>query len=897
MAAGKLSSITPRRVALLCNMVIAPTLTMGQSQRLVLVEHFTQASCTPCANQDPALDDTLKANSNKVIAIKHQTSWPGNDPMHNHYPAGPNGRVAYYGINGVPTSIMDGGPGDRPGIIVTPSTIDSAYAVASPFDITLSATRSGTLLTATMDITCTQSVAGDLKARIAVIEKHIEFDAAPGSAGETDFYNVCKQYLPDTAGTDLADSWAVNDSQTITQSWSWSNVYRITELAVVAFIQDDANRVVHQAAYAPMVAPNLPDDAGIYSIPSSGGQCVTSHTPQVVLFNYGSNTLSSVVIHYDVDGGTPSTYKWTGSLAVAESTTVILPTLFVPSGAHTFSAWTTAPNGRADTAPANDGKSEPLLIGSEAFDLTLMTDCYGSEISWQVQDSSGFVWASGSGYPNVSNGATYKESFCLALGACYDFIINDSYGDGLNGSQAGCSVDGSYTITDARGDTVATLLAPNGAFGRQEINPFCVAADVIPVNTVVDEDNGNANPNDGAGVSLREAIAYFPEGITITFTHALAGQTLFLTNSIVVDRSLTIDASALAGGLVLDGMNLFRVLQIDAGSSVTLSNLVIRNGQAPPDASGGGIVNAGELTLVDSTITGNRAGDSTTRFSAGVGGGIYSTGSLTLERSTISSNTAGSTGFFDTPGGSGGGIYSTGNLTIHNSTIAGNATGLGDTFGTAGGGICIGDGAASLLHATVIGNRAQADLGLGGNPSGGIAVFGTLQLDLSIVAGNTAPGVPDLYGSFSGTNNLVGVDPHLAPLGFYGGPTQTMPPLPGSPVMDAGTVIGLATDQRGYPRLVGLAPDIGAAEGVYSAAGPGTIGNFTSLQDGSVQFSFTNVTGAVFPVFATTNLALPSGTWPQIGFVSEDPAGSGQFPFVDTEAKGFQHRYYRVNGP
>src|SRR5262249_49090076 len=51
----------------------------------------------------------------------------------------------------------------------------------------------------------------------------------------------------------------------------------------------------------------------------------------------------------------------------------------------------------------------------------------------------------------------------------------------------------------------------------------------------------------------------------------------------------------------------------------------------------------------------------------------------------------------------------------------------------------------------------------------------------------------------------------LAPLGNYGGPTQTMPLLPGSPAIDAGTSTGAPTvDQRGQARVGAV--DIGAFE-------------------------------------------------------------------------------------
>ena len=58
-------------------------------------------------------------------------------------------------------------------------------------------------------------------------------------------------------------------------------------------------------------------------------------------------------------------------------------------------------------------------------------------------------------------------------------------------------------------------------------------------------------------------------------------------------------------------------------------------------------------------------------------------------------------------------------------------------------------------------------------------------------------------------------DPQLGLLTDNGGPTPTMLPLPGSPLIDAGeiaVVIGYDTDQRGFPRVSGANVDIGAVE-------------------------------------------------------------------------------------
>ena len=113
----------------------------------------------------------------------------------------------------------------------------------------------------------------------------------------------------------------------------------------------------------------------------------------------------------------------------------------------------------------------------------------------------------------------------------------------------------------------------------------------------------------------------------------------------------------------------------------------------------------------------------------------------------------------------------------------------------------------TLDHCTISNNQAGFD--------GGIEVRNSsaLSLNNSIIAGNSAGTNPNIdindISSQSGTNILSG-DPLLYPLGDYGGPTHTMPPLPGSGAIDAATGTSHGTDQRGVS--VGTSADIGAVE-------------------------------------------------------------------------------------
>ena len=136
-------------------------------------------------------------------------------------------------------------------------------------------------------------------------------------------------------------------------------------------------------------------------------------------------------------------------------------------------------------------------------------------------------------------------------------------------------------------------------------------------------------------------------------------------------------------------------------------------------------------------------------------------------------------------------------------------------------------GTTTLTNCTVSGNSAR--FGGGVHNSFGSAV----TLENTIVAGNTARFGPDAAGVFTSQgNNLVGetdrssgwvgsdltgtsaspLDPVLAPLGDYGGPTQTMALLPGSPAINAGASGPNipANDQRGLGRVGAV--DIGAFE-------------------------------------------------------------------------------------
>ncbi|WP_428741618.1 Ig-like domain-containing protein [Tenacibaculum sp.] len=100
----------------------------------------------------------------------------------------------------------------------------------------------------------------------------------------------------------------------------------------------------------------------------------------------------------------------------------------------------------------------------EDLNVAITFDKYSSETSWTLKNSNGETVLSGGNYTQ-GNGESVTVSECLPIG-CYEFTINDEYGDGICCSYG----SGSYEITNSKGD----VLASGGSFGSSETKQVCL---------------------------------------------------------------------------------------------------------------------------------------------------------------------------------------------------------------------------------------------------------------------------------------------------------------------------------------------------------------------------------------------------------------------------------------
>jgi hypothetical protein len=401
---------------------------------------------------------------------------------------------------------------------------------------------------------------------------------------------------------------------------------------------------------------------------------------------------------------------------------------------------------------------------------------------------------------------------------------------------------------------------------------------------------------------------------TITFDSAQMGTStvtllqgelvLSVSGAAVPVGTETIDG---AGVVHVSGNQEGRVFEVDPGVQATLTSLTIQDGSVP-FAVGGGIANIGTLTVSNATVSGN---------SAKFGGGIFNGGTLTVNNATLSGNSAelfgggivnsataaiantvtlivsNTTLSGNSAGYAGGGIFNKSDsptahatLTLTNCTLSGNSAVGADLNGIhlsgAGGGIANQGGTATVSNSTLSGNNADgAIFGAGifnGAPATATDPNSLFTLESTIVAANT--GVDVYQGSVDGgsTDNLIGdgtssgltdgvngnqvgsaaspINPLLAPLANYGGPTQTMALLPGSPALGRGAAAGPGvptTDQRGLPRPTAGRVDVGA----FQSQGFNLTPVFSALLSPSIVYG--NVTIALTGHLASGGFHPPAG--------------------------------------
>jgi hypothetical protein len=433
--------------------------------------------------------------------------------MYNDNPVDANARTSYYSVPGFPDAVMDGNAFHGSPASVTQSKINNQYAVPSPFELYINQQLSpaNDSIYVTMLGKATAPVSGSMVAQCVVIEKHIHYNTAPGTNGEKDFYNVMKKMLPSASGSTLPTSFETGDYFVLQFAWKLANVYTVSELSVVGFIQNTQTKAIYQSANT-TETPITGLFQNDLTVKNSGEllavYCDPTIEPVFDLQNNGSLPLTSAEIKYAINNGPELTYQWAGSLGFLKKTTISLPTAeYIVQPENVLKIYGVLTNGVSDEYPKNDTVVYPFAsaptIGSQVT-VFVKTDKKPEETTWFIKDMEGNTLAYGGPYTEQQH--AYTSVIDLAYGTCYEFSIYDAGGNGLcctNGAGFYKVFNGNVTVSQAN------------TFGSSVINQFYSLSGV-----------GMSDTPDAASFSVYPNPAW--QKTTISFSNATKEQVTVL---------------------------------------------------------------------------------------------------------------------------------------------------------------------------------------------------------------------------------------------------------------------------------------------------------------------------------------------------------------------------------
>lgn len=216
-----------------------------QATRIVLFEEATSCFCGPCGASNPILDAWLQANPIYANAIKYHPNF-GADPMYLANTTQNTERVNYCGINAYPTCNADGLLYDCCWPFTAScftNVLATRTAVSTPLSITVTDTRvPGDSIRSVIVLNLSSGLpAGTYKLRVMAVENRVHYNSAPGSNGETDFYNVFRWAYPNTMGVDAPTAAG---TYTYTYTYKRLSTWVDTSTYTAAFVQNDVNKEV-----------------------------------------------------------------------------------------------------------------------------------------------------------------------------------------------------------------------------------------------------------------------------------------------------------------------------------------------------------------------------------------------------------------------------------------------------------------------------------------------------------------------------------------------------------------------------------------------------------------------------------------------------------------------------
>ncbi|NQZ77148.1 MAG: hypothetical protein HRT61_13770, partial [Ekhidna sp.] len=212
---------------------------------------------------------------------------------------------------------------------------------------------------------------------------------------------------------------------------------------------------------------NLPQLNGAISLELETETCNSSFTGIAVLQNQGADEITGAELELFVNGNSSSLVTFEGAIETGRNATIEVVFEDLSSGQNTLSVVINTLNGESDEIASNNSAEGAVNFNAdlEQVTLTLLTDEYPGETTWQITNESEEVVLTGGPYEAIST--TFVENICLPSDQCYVFTIFDAAGDGIC-----CGFgEGSFSLSDSQGEVI---FESDGNFGASQDALICL---------------------------------------------------------------------------------------------------------------------------------------------------------------------------------------------------------------------------------------------------------------------------------------------------------------------------------------------------------------------------------------------------------------------------------------
>lgn len=273
--------------------------------------------------------------------------------------------------------------------------------------------------------------ANSLVLQVVVTESDIQYSWQ----GQSELNHVERLMIPNQLGTPL--DFSSGDNLYNSFYFEMNPGWVVENSEVIVFIQDNSSKEILQGTIKDF------SDFNSYSVDASirlaivpQTVCKNSINPEVLIANNGIESITSLDIEYQINGGTPVTFNWTGTLAQYESEIVELDEIGITGqGPYMYNVSAINPNGGIDDFTLNNNLSitiEDAMNVTSPVSLALKLDDHPEEVTWELLNSAGDVLYNGG--PYTTSGQFIIEQFSLDEMDCYAFKIYDEGGDGITGN-------------------------------------------------------------------------------------------------------------------------------------------------------------------------------------------------------------------------------------------------------------------------------------------------------------------------------------------------------------------------------------------------------------------------------------------------------------------------------